>query len=121
MIRGARKDGLSRRHRFVGRGSFSAALQGSNKFRGSGMVLHVAAGRLGTSRFGIAVAKRLARRSVDRSRLKRLAREAFRRHAVKWAGLDLVLALRRPFTREQDEAGWVAELNGLLARAGEGR
>jgi ribonuclease P protein component len=120
MARGARKEGLSRRHRFVGRGSFTAALQGPHKLRGSAMVLHVAPGSPGESRFGVAIPKRLARRSVDRNRLKRLAREAFRRHAAKASGLDLVLTLRHPFSRAA-EADWIAEVGGLLERASEGR
>ncbi len=48
--------------------------------------------------------------------MKRLAREAFRRHAIRQAGLDLVLAPRvRP--GEGAEADWVAQVNLLLGRA----
>jgi ribonuclease P protein component len=119
MTRGARKEGLSRRHRFVGRGSFAPALRSSRKLRTQALLLHVAAGEAGASRLGLMAPKRLARRSVERNRLKRLAREAFRRHAVKQAGLDLVLALREPF-RPEAEAAWLAQLQELLARAATG-
>jgi hypothetical protein len=39
---------------------------------------------------------------------------------VKAAGLDLVLAMRQPFTRES-EAAWVVQIQELLGRAAEGR
>jgi ribonuclease P protein component len=120
MSRGARKEGLSRRHRFVGRSSFSAVLRSSRKLRAPSILLHVAAGHPGQSRLGLASSKRIARRSVDRNRMKRLAREAFRRHAAKTAGLDLVVAPRQAW-RRGDEDAWLAELRELLDRAAAGR
>jgi len=120
MTRGARKEGLSRRHRFVGRGSFTAALRSPRKLRGPALLLHVADGRPGVSRFGVAITKRLTRSSVDRNRMKRLVREVFRRHGVKAAGLDLVLSPRQPFTGG-NEAAWISELRDLLGRAGRDR
>ncbi|HEX4943805.1 MAG TPA: ribonuclease P protein component [Usitatibacteraceae bacterium] len=120
MARGARKEGFSRRNRFVGRGSFTAALRSPRKFRGPGTVLHVATGRPGESRLGLVTPKRLTRRSVDRNRMKRLAREAFRRHEVKTAGLDLVLAPRQPFSRAGENA-WLTEVQDLFCRAGGNR
>ena len=94
MVRGARKDGLSRRHRFAAQGSFGPVLHGPRKIRGSNALLHVSAGRPGISRIGIALTRRLVPSSVHRNRIKRLVRELFRRHPVKRSGLDLVLALR---------------------------
>jgi len=116
MTRGARKEGLSRRYRFVGRGSFVAALRSPRKLRGASTMLHLLAGRTGPSRFGIALPKRIARRAVDRNRVKRVAREAFRRHVIKEAGVDLVFAPRQPLSRD-DETRWIAELRGFLDRA----
>ena len=120
MTRGARKEGLSRRHRFVGRGSFAATLRGPRKLRSPSLLLHVAPGHPGASRLGLMAPKRLARLAVDRNRLKRIVREAFRRHAVKAAGVDLVLAVRQPVSRA-DEAAWLTQLEELLGRAAEGR
>jgi ribonuclease P protein component len=120
MTRGARKEGLSRRHRFAGRGSFTAALRSPRKLRGPALLLHVAAGRPGESRLGVAITKRLTRSSVDRNRMKRIVREVFRRHGVKTAGLDLVLSPRQPFTSAVESA-WIAELQDLLDRAGRDR
>ena len=66
------------------------------------------------SRFGVALTRRLVPSSVARNRLKRIAREAFRRHELRSAGLDCVLTLR---TRIDVEGDFVAELASLLARA----
>jgi len=42
------------------------------------------------ARLGLAVAKKCAKRAVDRNRLKRLARESFRQHKQSLAGFDIV-------------------------------
>lgn len=46
------------------------------------------------ARLGMAVAKKCARRAVDRNRLKRLARESFRQHKHSMTGFDIVLLAR---------------------------
>ena len=115
MTRGARHEGLARRHRFSIQGSFGAVLRSPRKVRGAGAILHVATGTPGVSRLGIALTRRLLPRSVDRNRVKRIVREAFRRHAAKAAGLDVVIALReRPDTGR--DSTWPAELRLLLDR-----
>jgi ribonuclease P protein component len=97
MPRNARKEGYSRRHRFAARGSFGVVLRGSRKLRGRYATIHVAPGFSGQSRLGVALTRRLIARSVDRNRVKRLVRDAFRRHVVKQAGLDCVVSLRQKF------------------------
>jgi ribonuclease P protein component len=97
MPRDARKEGYSRRHRFSVQGSFGTVLRGSRKVRGHFAVLHVAPGRPGLSRLGIALTRRLVPLSVDRNRVKRLVRDTFRRHVVKHAGFDCVISLRERF------------------------
>ena len=47
-----------------------------------------------SARLGMAVAKKVAKRAVDRNRLKRLARESFRQHKQSLAGFDIVLLAR---------------------------
>ena len=94
MSRGARKEGLSRRHRFTAQGAFGPALGSSRKVRGTRALVHVLAGRPGVSRLGIALSRRTSPSSVHRNRIKRMVRELFRRHGVKAAGLDLVVAFR---------------------------
>lgn len=48
----------------------------------------------GPARLGLAIAKKQARRAVDRSRLKRIARETFRRHRAQLPDVDLVILAR---------------------------
>jgi len=48
------------------------------------------------ARIGLIVAKRVERKAVRRNRIKRLIREAFRRHRQMLMGLDCVMQLRRP-------------------------
>jgi ribonuclease P protein component len=42
----------------------------------------------------LAISKKQVRRAVDRNRLKRLAREVFRRHRADLEGLDFVVMAR---------------------------
>lgn len=113
MSRGVRKEGLSRRHSFTARDSFRLLLKGPRKLRGRLAVLHVAPAQAGVSRFGISVPKRSAKSSVQRNRIKRLARELFRKHPAKHAGVDLVVTLTNHFEVGQARA-LIEELSVLL-------
>jgi ribonuclease P protein component len=55
------------------------------------------------ARLGLAVAKKFAKRAVDRNRLKRLIRESFRNHKAELVGLDLVVLIR-PATAKQENS-----------------
>ena len=116
MVSGARKDGLSRRHRFAVQGSFGPVLRSPRKLRGTIAQLHVVAGLPGVSRLGIALTRRNAPSSVLRNRIKRTVRELFRRHPVKRAGLDLVVALRMKLAPGGEKA-LGAEVAALLDQA----
>ena len=99
----------------MGRGAFASVLRSPRKFRGTTMLLHVATGPAGLSRIGLSVPKRQAPQAVDRNRLKRLAREAFRQHGARELGLDLVFTARVKFTRDAERA-WRDDLAALLDR-----
>ena len=116
MPRQARLEGYSRRHRFTERGSFGSIIRGGRKVRGQLSVLHVAAAASGASRFGIALTRRMIPLSVARNRVKRIAREVFRRHAARQGGLDLVLMLRAKLAPDAEPA-FTAELGQLLDQA----
>jgi ribonuclease P protein component len=65
----------------------------ASKCRSSGPAFTVMGIPNGTAdaRLGLAVTRRQVRRAVDRNRLKRLARESFRRNATLLSGLDVVV------------------------------
>src|SRR5438552_2034359 len=94
MPRATRPEGYSRRHRFTELGAFGPVIRGSRKSRGALSTLHVAQGTTPESRFGLALTRRMIPHAVARNRVKRIGREVFRHHAVRHAGLDLVLMLR---------------------------
>ena len=115
MPRQARPEGYSRRHRFTEQGGFGPVIRGSRKVRGQFAMLHVGPAPQGISRFGAALTRRMIPRAVDRNRVRRLAREVFRRHPAKAAGLDVVLMMRSRLTPEAEQA-FLAELSALLDR-----
>jgi len=88
-------------------------LRGSRKLRGRFAILHVAPGRPGASRLGVALTRRLVPLSVDRNRVKRLVRDTFRRHMVKHSGLDCVVSLRERFDAAHAEPVF-AEIRNLF-------
>ena len=109
----ARPQGLPRRHRFSERGAFGPVLQSRTKVRGRLATLHVLPRDAGASRFGISLPRKLVARSVDRARLKRVARELFRTHGVKLRPVDCVVTLRQRYS-PSDEAAVLAELRAAF-------
>ncbi len=60
----------------------------------------VRANTLPRSRIGVIVSTKTAPRAVDRNRIKRLVREAFRQEPERFMGNDLVVLARRCPSRE---------------------
>ena len=116
MSRGVRREGLSRRHRFRGPDAFRSLLRGPRKFTATLAVLHMAPAATPATRFGISIGRRAAKKAVVRNRIKRLAREAFRRHIVKQSPVDLVLTFTSRFDASQP-GDLLVELVELLDRA----
>jgi ribonuclease P protein component len=75
--------------------------------------LYVRRNGLSQARIGIITGRRVAPRAVDRNRVKRMVREAFRTLAPRPAGVDLVVELRRCPARDAGETVR-AELARLL-------
>ncbi|WP_086010398.1 ribonuclease P protein component [Thiocapsa marina] len=59
--------------------------------RGAGFLVLYRENRLGHPRLGLAIAKKCARRAVDRARLKRIVRESFRLNRSRLKGWDIVV------------------------------
>ena len=72
-----------------------------------------------TPRLGLIVAKRLAKRAVQRNLLKRLGREAFRQLRMSLPAADLVLRLAKPPGKILDTSArqaWRRDIDALLLR-----
>jgi len=106
-------EALSRRARLSGRGLFDSLLRSRN-VRGERFVVHAMANGSAFARLGIVVSKRVARRAVDRSYVRRLIRETFRREQQKLIGFDILVRPRRLFSRADAQAA-ISELSSLLA------
>jgi ribonuclease P protein component len=70
----------------------------------------------GFARLGIVVGRRVAKRAVDRSLLKRLVRETFRRQQHELGGFDLLVRPRRILSGNEVVSA-CEELRTLLAAA----
>lgn len=66
------------------------------------------------ARLGIIASKKSFPRAVDRNRVKRLVREAFRRHAIRVRKLDLVVLAKT--VKIQDIGAGTEKLNTLFGR-----
>ncbi len=93
----ARLRGISRR---VGTRHFSA---------------EVASNELGGARLGLAISKRVSKKAVRRNRIKRMAREHFRRTRADLPAVDILLIARASADLE-DNATLRAELAHLWKR-----
>jgi ribonuclease P protein component len=88
--------GLSRRHRLVLSADFRDAFNQGRGLAGRYMVMYPRRGEGASLRLGVVTSRRTFRRAVDRSRARRLLREAFRLNRCGLAPeADVVLVGRR--------------------------
>ena len=69
----------------------------------------------GQARLGLAIAKKRAKRAVDRNRIKRVARESFRCHQHQLQGCELVI-MNRDGADKVDAATLRLSLDTLMSR-----
>jgi len=81
--------------RLCRREQFTATLAAGDPRARRHFRLYVRRNGLSQARIGIIASRRVAPRAVDRNRMKRMVREAFRAMALRPAGVDLVVELRR--------------------------
>lgn len=97
------------------REEFTAALADAPAALRRHFSIFVRANDLARSRVGVIVSKKNAARAVDRNRIKRMVREAFRQNQERFGRADLVVLARRCPQRD----GWDAargELTALFAQ-----
>jgi ribonuclease P protein component len=79
----------------LGAAAVAAALKSGRTARAQRLVLHSIANPIGYPRLALVVPKRLVKRAVDRNRIRRLAREAFRQRQAELGSRDFVLRVNR--------------------------
>ncbi len=89
-----RAAGLPREARLRRAGDFAALRQASGRFGGRCFSVRYRQNELGHARMGLAISKRVSKRAVERNRIKRLARESFRRVRHDLPAVDLVVMAR---------------------------
>jgi ribonuclease P protein component len=104
------------RHRLK-RADFTRLYRLGRRAKGRWLTVVVLENELGRARLGLSVSKKIARRAVDRNRVRRILREAFRlRRKELPTNLDLVLIASAPETR-LELAAVESELLELVMRA----
>jgi ribonuclease P protein component len=75
---------------------YSSVFAFKRAIKGRYLIVHYRPNALPTARLGVVVAKKLARRAVQRNLVKRIVREGFRLRRAQLPCLDLVIRLNRP-------------------------
>jgi ribonuclease P protein component len=102
-------------HRLLRKDGFDRVLQAAN-VADKHFKIFFARNSNSNARLGIVASKRTLPHATDRNRVKRIVREAFRKHGIKTRSIDLVVMVRRAYA--QDKLG--QDLETLFNRV-EGR
>lgn len=103
--------GFPRSARLTASADFQRVFSGAERVADRYFTLLIRPNALAGARLGLAISRRKAPRAVDRNRLKRIARDTFRRHRHCIGGCDIVL-IGKPVARHASRA----ELNRSLER-----
>lgn len=94
---------MPKSHRLHKADEFSAVIRFRCVATGDFLQIYAKPNNINYPRLGLIVAKKIARRAVDRNRVKRLLREFFRvnhqNHVI--VNMDWVIRLRRPIARDE--------------------
>ncbi|MCB1906722.1 MAG: ribonuclease P protein component [Rhodocyclaceae bacterium] len=94
---------------------FSSVFAFRRALRGRFFTLHYRPAEGASARLGLIVAKKLARRAVQRNLMKRIAREAFRQCRAGLPTVDLIVRLTAP-PQQASRRELRADLDQLLGR-----
>jgi ribonuclease P protein component len=111
---------LGDKQRIADKASFARVLRSRLRVQAGRLALQASKNGGEAGRLGIAIAKRYAKRSVDRNWVKRMVREAFRIHSVKYHPADLLVSLRGPLgecKRPEERAALREDIIALLEKA----
>ena len=70
---------------------FANKINPTKRIRLKGIGFAASKNSIQTSRLGLAISKKKAKRAVDRNRIKRLTRESFRHHSSKLPSIDIII------------------------------
>lgn len=111
-----RSEGFRRDSRLLQAGEFSNVFAARQRLQSGPLQLYFAANGRTQARLGLAISRRASRTAVVRNRLKRLAREAFRRQQDSLSGLDVVVSVNQPISTSAQQS-FADNLRKLLLRA----
>ena len=94
---------------------FAALRTGSRRFGGSRLTAQIKPNERGLARLGLAVSRRVSKLAVERNRIKRVARDSFRRHRAALGAFD-ILIIANPPAATADNAQLRADLEELWRR-----
>ncbi len=117
---------FARRYRLTKTDEFSSVFGFRKAIRGTWLMLHYQPRAEGhtDARLGLVVGKKLLKRAVDRNRLKRIVREAFRLRRSALPACDLIVRLAvkpRPFDGKSIAEDFAALLDRLSRPRHSGR
>lgn len=93
------------RYRRIGRGEGFDLAPGRGVSSNEWFVVYARPNRLGVSRLGVTVSKRVARRATARNFAKRLVREGFRRAFPAACAVNVIVRVRKQLDRKSAQQG----------------
>jgi len=112
-----------RHHRILQAGQFNAVFANLKRLHGKFFSLHLLVNGVEHHRLGLAVSRKVSKRAVDRNRIKRQVRDAFRHFQVRESAgkekgrkLDMVI-VAKPAAAEADAQQLRQELEKMWAKA----
>ncbi|OOR88161.1 ribonuclease P protein component [Moraxella caviae] len=72
------------------------------KVHGEHLLVFVQKNNTSHARLGLAITKKKLKRAVDRNYIKRITREAFRHASVEMGAVDVVLIIKKNYTKDWD-------------------
>ena len=79
---------------------FSSVFSFRKRYTSTNLVVHYKPGDLGV-RVGFVVAKKVAKRAVDRNYMRRVLRELCRQELAILSNVDVVIQVKKPFTNKE--------------------
>lgn len=110
--------GFTAAHRLLRKDGFDRVLQAEN-LADKHFKVFFARNTNNQARLGIVASKRMLPHATDRNRVKRIIREAFRRHRIKTHSIDLVVMVRPAYVQDKPSQDLETLFNRVEGRCAE--